>query len=105
MVGRIISDAYYKFRKTMVAVVTEVWDYEHTIQERRKFKAKLAEMRLQGRFFPKSLSPLDNSEYVPNRVNTEKVLKRFIDVEAAQEYIDFLNSYLKPAVSLTITVE
>lgn len=84
--------------------VTEVWDKDHTGEQRDAFHNKLQEMLNERKF----ILVIDhtglpsNSLYYPSLEDCEYVVKRFRDVEAAQEYIDF-TSNLNP-VSMRIDI-
>ena len=84
--------------------VTEVWNKDHTEEQRSWFHDRLQEMLQQGRFIPVQdhTGLLRNSLYYPNLEDCEYVVKRFRDVESAQEYVDFVSN-LEP-VSMTIEV-
>lgn len=85
-------------------IVTEVWDKDHTDEQRSWFHDKLQEMLKEGKFIRviDNTGLLSNSLYFPSLENCEYVEKRFKDVESAQEYIDFVSN-LQP-VSMTIEV-
>lgn len=82
--------------------VTEVWNYDHTDEQRNGFHNKLQEMLAQGKFIQVKdhTGLLSNSLYFPSLEDCEYVVKRFKDVESAQEYVDFVSN-LNP-VSMTI---
>jgi hypothetical protein len=82
--------------------VIEVWDYDHTEEQRSWFHNKLQEMLKDGRFIQviDHTGLLSNSLYFPSLENCEYVVKRFRDVQSAQEYITFVSN-LNP-VSMTI---
>ena len=84
--------------------VTEVWDKDHTKEQRDWFHNKLQELLKDQRFIPVKdhTGLLSNSLYYPSLENCEYVVKRFRDVESAQEYVDFVSN-LNP-VSMTIKV-
>jgi hypothetical protein len=84
--------------------VTEVWDKDHTKEQRDWFHNKLQELLNDQRFIPVKdhTGLLSNSLYYPSLENCEYVVKRFRDVESAQEYVDFVSN-LNP-VSMTIEV-
>ena len=84
--------------------VTEVWNKDHTEEQRSWFHDRLQEMLQQGRFIPVQdhTGLLSNSLYYPTLEDCEYVVKRFRDVESAQEYVDFVSN-LEP-VSMTIEV-
>jgi hypothetical protein len=83
----------------MTISVTEKWDYPHTVEQRRPFHWLLREMYENGRMFPASTDPeaWSYSTYAEDGSPT----KIFIDLAAAQEYINFIAN-LNP-VSITLT--
>lgn len=84
--------------------VTEVWNTDHTEEQRSWFHDKLQEMLRAGRFIQvrDHTGLLSNSLYYPNLEDCEYVVKRFPDINSAQEYVDFVSN-LEP-VSMTIKV-
>ena len=85
--------------------VTEVWNTNHTEEQTDWFHTKLQEMLKERRFITVTdpvTGALSNSLYYPSLEDCEYVVKRFRDVEAAQEYVDFVSN-LNP-VSMTITI-
>ena len=89
-----VNDFLTAFYKKYPVAVTEKWDWWHTDEHRKELWAKLDEMRKQGK-----TSYTDNGTY-SHYAEDGSPTKYFRDMEAAEEYMNWLSKW--NPVSLTV---